>query len=274
MKAKRGTLGRRTLRDAPRVALADSITVSEERGVRYLHFGTEWVQGAMRVRKPWALELDYSRHMMAWLLFVDEPPRMLQIGLGAGSLAKFVLHTMPGCELTVVDNSEAVQAVAHSQFRLPPEDDRFEVVIADGEEYVGRPSLRGHFPVIQTDVFDADARGPALDSESFYTHCSRLLAPGGVMAVNLFGDVPSYSVNYARMITAFEGRVLLLPPLEAGNVIALAFAKRAAPLSWSVMRDRANHIESSYGLAAHEWINGIKTSIERGLGGHELLAER
>ena len=32
-------------------------TMSEADGVRYLHLGTPWVQGAMRVRKPQALEL-------------------------------------------------------------------------------------------------------------------------------------------------------------------------------------------------------------------------
>ncbi len=256
-----------------RIAQAESITVSEERGVRYLHFGTEWVQGAMRVRKPWALELDYSRHMMAWLLFMDVPARLLQIGLGAGSLAKFVLKTMPDCELTVVDNSVAVQSVAHSQFRLPAENDRFEVVIADGETYVAQPSLRGRFPVIQLDVFDADARGPALDSAQFYTHCSRLLCEGGVMTVNLFGDVPSYALNLERIRTAFQGRVLVLPPLDAGNVIAIGFAERTAPLSWSAMRSRAIQVGEQFDLDAQGWVNGLRDSVARGLSSGLLIAD-
>ena len=41
------------------------IDISEEAGVRYLHFGSDWVQGAMRIRKPDALELAYTREMMA-----------------------------------------------------------------------------------------------------------------------------------------------------------------------------------------------------------------
>ena len=32
-----------------------SIEISEEAGVRSLHFGSDWVQGAMRVRRPNAL---------------------------------------------------------------------------------------------------------------------------------------------------------------------------------------------------------------------------
>jgi hypothetical protein len=42
-------------------------------GVRYLHFGTEWVQGAMRIRKPDWPELEYAQQMMAWMLWIEQP---------------------------------------------------------------------------------------------------------------------------------------------------------------------------------------------------------
>jgi len=42
----------------PRKIKFAPVTLSELDGVRYLHFGTEWVQGAMRLRKPDWLELD------------------------------------------------------------------------------------------------------------------------------------------------------------------------------------------------------------------------
>ena len=68
------------------------IDISEEAGVRYLHFGSAWIQGAMRIRRPVDLELVYTREMMAGLLMredwlSDRPPtrQILLIGLGAGS---------------------------------------------------------------------------------------------------------------------------------------------------------------------------------------------
>lgn len=74
----------------------DQPSLSEADGIRYLHFGTEWVQGAMLIRDPARLVLEYTAQMMAWLLFL-EPPREQSIGLlglGAGSLARFCLkHT-------------------------------------------------------------------------------------------------------------------------------------------------------------------------------------
>lgn len=49
-----------------------SVDISEESGVRFLHFGSDWVQGAMRIARPWSLELSYTREMMASLLL--RPP--------------------------------------------------------------------------------------------------------------------------------------------------------------------------------------------------------
>ena len=85
--------------------MATSIEVSEKAGVRYLHFSAEWIQGAMRIRKPDALELAYTRDMMACLLLRDPPwpKEVLMVGLGAGSLAKFVYRQLPATRITVVE---------------------------------------------------------------------------------------------------------------------------------------------------------------------------
>ncbi|MBL8502505.1 MAG: spermidine synthase, partial [Rhodocyclaceae bacterium] len=49
------------------------IDISEEAGVRYLHFGSDWIQGAIRIARPRALELDKTREMMAALLLRPAP---------------------------------------------------------------------------------------------------------------------------------------------------------------------------------------------------------
>ena len=76
----------------------DQPTLSESDGVRYLHFNTEWVQGAMRVKNPAELVLEYTGQMMAWLLFLEPPKEEAigMLGLGAGSLARFCAkHAQP-----------------------------------------------------------------------------------------------------------------------------------------------------------------------------------
>ena len=67
------------------------VTISDYDGIRYLHLGTPWVQGSMRLKDPYMLDLEYVQRMVAWLLFTpaDEDLTALhavQLGLGAAAL--------------------------------------------------------------------------------------------------------------------------------------------------------------------------------------------
>lgn len=86
-KPSKPTASQATARNGRRPKFAP-VTLSESDGVRYLHFGTEWIQGAMRLRKPDWIELEYAQQMMAWMLFIDQPAHIVQLGLGTAALTK------------------------------------------------------------------------------------------------------------------------------------------------------------------------------------------
>ena len=165
-----------------------SIDISEASGVRYLHFGSEWVQGAMRIARPWSLELAYTREMMAGLLLRDEkhwPRNALQIGLGAGSLSKFIYRNLPDCRMTVVEINPQVEFIARQYFKLPDDPLRLDVRIEDGADYMLSGSRQ--FDYILLDGFDADAKSGSLDTVPFYQACRARLTDKGVIAINLLG---------------------------------------------------------------------------------------
>src|SRR5690606_20103020 len=180
-----------------------AITFSEEEGVRFLHFGSPWVQGAMRLSDPYGLEIAYVRDMMAWLLLREPPGAILQLGLGAASLTKYCHRHCRDSTVTVVERSGVVIAAAHQWFALPPPGARLEIVRADAGEYLKRRRVAGRFGVVQVDLYDAEAAGPVLDSEAFYRDCHRALAEPGVMAVNLFGRHASFRRSLARIASVF-----------------------------------------------------------------------
>jgi spermidine synthase len=101
------------------VAASASVEVNEKNGVRYLHLGSETIQSAMRRSRPNELELSYTRCMMAFLLFVPTPTRVVMIGLGGGSLARFVYHNLPETRITAVEISPQVVSAARQFFELP-----------------------------------------------------------------------------------------------------------------------------------------------------------
>jgi len=240
------------------------ITLSESDGIRYLHFGSPWVQGAMLIGHPHLLVLDYVQRMMAWMLFRRAPADLLQLGLGAGALTRFTHRFLPQTRTTVVDCSQDVIDVAGACFALPGNDPRLTVRCDDAGAVVAAPRANGRYGVIQVDLYDQDARGPVLDSEAFYRDCRRALsAKGGVAVFNLFGRHRSYAPNLRRLRAAFDGRLLVLPPTPAGNRVVLGFAGPPMRMPWSAVHQRAQWLEERFGWPATQW----SAWIERDHGG-------
>jgi len=236
------------------------VTFSEEGGVRYLHFGTEWVQGAMRLRHPWRLELEYAQQMMAWLLFLDAPARIAQLGLGSAALTKFCYRHFEQSLVEAVELNPAVVIAAHSMFALPSEDARLRVTECDAWDFVSDAANHGSLGVMQVDLYDATARGPVLDSVAFYRACRDCLSEPGMLSVNLFGDHPSFEKNLKNLRTAFAGRVIALPEVHLGNRIVLAFKGPSLAFSAEQLAQRAEHIEARYELPAFDWLLKLSES--------------
>lgn len=241
---------------APRKPKFAPITLSEEAGVVYLHFGNEWVQGAMRTRKPDWIELEYAQQMMIWLLFNREPQHIVQLGLGTGALTKFCYRQFPQAQVTAVELNQSVITICHSMFRLPHDDERLSVYEMDAMDYVMDGVNRGKIDALQADLYDATVKGPVLDTPEFYEACSACLTPDGIMTVNLFGDHPSYAKNLKAMRYAFK-EVMCLPPVHEGNVVAIGF-NTSPELDFPALYERAAEITSATRLPAKSWVNGLK----------------
>ena len=236
------------------------VTLSEQDGVRYLHFGTEWVQGAMRIRKPDWPELEYAQQMMAWMLFLEQPRAIAQLGLGTAALTKFCYRQFPDARVTAVELNPSVLAICASMFKLPPDDERLSVLEMDALDFVNDPANCGAYDVLQCDLYDATAKGPVLDTPEFYQACCACLADGGIMTVNLFGDHPSFARNIKAMKFAFH-HVICLPEVHDGNVVAICFQTRPA-LDFEALAARALQIVAATKLPAKSWVKGIKTAVQ------------
>lgn len=232
------------------------VTLSEIDGVRYLHFGTEWVQGAMRLRKPDWPELEYAQQMMAWMLYIDAPTAIAQLGLGTAALTKFCYRQFPAATVTAVELNPSVIAICESMFKLPASDARLSVLEMDALDFVEDPANHGAFDVLQCDLYDATARGPVLDTPEFYQACNACLTEQGIMTVNLFGDHPSYNKNLKAMKFAFDD-VICLPEVHDGNVVALCFKTRRQ-IDDVALAQRALDIVATTKLPAKSWVKGMQ----------------
>jgi spermidine synthase len=226
-----------------------TITIREEAGVRYLHFGSEWVQGAMRIARPSSLELEYTRELMFPLLLRPGgawPANVLQVGLGSASITRFLHRNRPRSRLTVVEISPEVIAAARQFFRLP-DSPRLRIEVADGHDYVAASDRE--FDLIVVDGYDERGRTGMLDTLPFYVNCRARLSPRGLAVVNLVDRRRgAAAASAARIAAAFDGRALALPPSNDGNTIAIAGAGEAMETTIEQLTRRVASLRAATGL--------------------------
>ncbi|HWL28999.1 MAG TPA: spermidine synthase [Burkholderiaceae bacterium] len=246
------------IRNAPEGA---RIIITEEEGVRSLHFGSPWTQGAVRLATPDHIEIEYVQQMMMWLLFKPAPRHVVQLGLGAASLTRFCHRHLPDARVTAVELHASVIDACRHHFFLPPDDDRLTVLHGDAMDYV-RKAARGSVDIMQVDLYDSEAIGPVLDSLEFYQACADSLAPDGVMTVNLFCDYPGHLKSLDTIGQAFEA-LAWLPEVHDGNIVAIAF-KRAPVVDFDALYARAAQIQEAMSLPASTWVRGLHAWMQEG----------
>jgi len=237
------------------------VNFSDYGDTRYLHLGTEWVQGSMKLEAPYDIDLEYVQRMMAWLLFVDPASvakrHAMQLGLGAASLTKFC-HKKLRMKTTAIELNPQVVAACRLWFKLAADDARLSVVLGDAAEVVAHEHWRGQIDALQVDLYDHEAAAPVLDSEAFYAGCRSLLTEDGIMTVNLFGRSSSYEKSLKKIAAAFgDGAVWAFKPTREGNTVVLAQRTPLVPKRpWLVQQ--AESIQTRWGLPASKWLRVFK----------------
>ncbi len=244
--------------------LAD-VHFSDEGPVRHLHLDSIWIQGSMLIDSPQVLVHQYIQRMMAWLLFVEPDSvtgrQAMQLGLGAGSLTKFCAKVLRMRTVAVEINPKVLVA-CRGWFKLPPDNARMRVVLADAGLEIRKPQWFGAIDALQIDLYDHDAAAPVLDSEAFYADCRRVLTDDGCLTVNLFGRSSSYARSVEHMVAAF-GREAIWPfkATREGNTVVLA-QKTANRPTRSVLQGRAQEIEQRWALPAAQWVRVLKPMMK------------
>ncbi|HTD90046.1 MAG TPA: polyamine aminopropyltransferase [Burkholderiales bacterium] len=235
---------------------AETVYISEKFGVRALHIGSDTVQSAMRIAAPNDLELSYTRSMMGFLLFHEKPQSVLMIGLGGGSVAKFLYYRMPWTMIRVIEISARVLTVARRYFGVPVDDERFEVILGDGAEFINRPQVCAD--LVMVDGFDGESLVEALSSVAFYRDCHDRLNTRGMLVVNLWGGDREFNETLKRIEAAFPAGTLCLPAEKPGNVIVFGFRSTPGRLAWAALEQRALALEPHYGLGFLRFIEGLR----------------
>jgi spermidine synthase len=239
-----------------------AIEVVQDATRRTLHFGNATRQSSMRLDAPAALELAYTRYMMAALLFQGQPGRVLLVGLGGGSLVRFLRHHYPDCAIDVAEPWPAVTAVCRRWFDLP--DDPGVRVLKTDLAGVAAGAAGEAYDLVLVDAYDAAGMVPEAADRRVLGRLAARLAGEGVLAVNLSRqDAALHARALAALGSVFPGRLLRLPVLDKGNEVALGLAGAGPLPRRRQLARRAEALEVRLGVEARAFTRVMR----RGNGG-------
>jgi len=236
------------------------IEVVDTDGVRALHFGSHSRQSTMRLDEPNQLHSLYARAMMGLLLFNDKPEDILMIGLGGGTITKFLLHQFSDCKIKVIEFRNSVLKVARSHFDMPL-DPRLKIKIGCGGEYISKQSKLSEekHDLIVIDAYDHEGMALEVSSENFFDGCRTLLKDDGLLAINLWGTNKELFQQVTwNMGRVFKWKILFLPVRKRGNVIGFAFRENAKKYTMKELKAKANQLEQQYQIEFPSFIQDFK----------------
>ena len=222
----------------------DSIVeVTETNGIRSLHLGTVTIQSSMKVKSPFELELAYTRGMMGFLLFSNLINNVLTIGLGGGSVPKYIHQFCPTISQTIIEINPQIINIARSHFYVPDNDEKFNVIEGDGIAYLA--NNRASSDVLMIDAFDAHGIPPDFCSQEFFDSCELSLTKNGIFAINLWGSDKNFDIYLQRIERSFNNQTLMLPTGKPGNIVVFGF-KQSPDLKIANLRNRAKSLEANH----------------------------
>ena len=247
----------------------DSVEVMEDGTVRWLQFAGGAIQSLMHRRDPDSLVLPYTRALLAWLLFVEQPRDALLLGLGGGTLVRWMLARLPDVRLTVVEADARVLELARDWFRLPAEGRRLCVDIDDARRALAR--LPGERDLVLLDVFDAGGMPAWLSEPAIYAACASRLGAGGVFCANLWArDEAEFLAIMGAVRAAFDGRALCMPVSGYYNLVVLGFEREPACLDIDTLTRRAQRLAASHHVEFAHFLEQLVTA-NLTLDGHFVL---
>lgn len=189
--------------------------------MRSLHFGNPTQQATMFLHDRHLLVHKYTQAMLTSLAW-QIPQKVLILGLGGGSLAKFLLHHFIAVEIDAVELRPLVADVAQQFFGLPGDDERLTLHLCAAEAFLEREDLNSRYDLILVDLFlTRGEQDISVGIEPQLARLPGLLSEQGCITINVIGD--DYKLYPGLQVARQQfGDQLQLIEVEQSNRVLLA----------------------------------------------------
>ena len=198
------------------------VEIFDRGNFRYLYFNAKFLQSKMVLNSPHSLVLPYTRYMMLSLMFLPNPKRILLIGLGAGSLVRYLSTMLPDCRIDAVDHSQEVIDLARGYFKLP-ENEFITIHCQDGVAFLENRNDAEPYDIILLDAFDELGIADVIYNQNFFAICRTHLTENGILCSNLWSGASSELTRVTSELEECFTTTLTCPVPNRGNVISYSF---------------------------------------------------
>ena len=231
------------------------VEVSEADGIRSMHIGSVTIQSSMNINSPNLLELDYTQAMALVTLFLNNPSKILFIGLGVGTMQKFFHRAFTKSKLTVLEINPQVINIAKHFFKLPQESSRFQIIEGDGIHYVGATDRK--YDLFLSDAFEEYGLPEVFCTLAYFESCKNILSDEGIFVINLWGSDPKTPIYINRIMSAFNQQVFYVQSDKPGNVIVFGFNYPLPSLTESAVKIKLKSLEKKFNLKLMVYFNRL-----------------
>ena len=205
-------------------------------GLRTMRIGNPHAprQSVGKADDPSHLELLYTRLTVACLGWLDQAPaRLLVIGLGGGSVPRFLHAKFPRLRIDVVDIDGVVAELASRCFNFRP-NEFLRMEIVDASHWMR--CHRAEYDVIILDAFSGNSMPESLASESFIRLLKAGLKPGGLMVNHVWSR--RVNPSYDRMVATHGfvfGAVYIVTVPDLGGRLLVALPEGSCPTNETLL---------------------------------------
>jgi len=231
------------------------VEVSELDGVRSMHIGSVTIQSSMKISDPYELVLDYTKVMALASVFLNNPSKILCLGLGGGTMPKFFYKHFPKSIIKVIEINPQVINIAKYFFNLPEESINFKVIQYDGIVFI--KNTKSKYDLVLSDVFESYGLPDAFSSISYFKSCKNILSDQGIFLINLWGSDPKTILYIRHLKSVFNHNVVHVKSDKTGNIVVMAFKNKQIELKTDFIRKKIKSLEKKFNLDLMVYFNQL-----------------
>lgn len=205
--------------------------------------GRDAVQSLGWPSRPRRLALPYAKSVIAGLAAAERLQSFLVVGLGGGTLPRFLHATLPAARIEAIELDPVIVQAAKACFGLVPDE---RLIVHEGDAVELLPRLSRRFDVVLLDAFSGDQLPRPLLTPTFLAAVKRRLAPDGTLLANVWSERlhPDAREVEAAYRQSFPTLRKLVPPHAANRILV-------APPRWPSpdgLRARADALQATLGV--------------------------